>query len=156
MQNLQGIEFKLKSKEQWFCDICGGIIESSKDGMLEWSSNLLDEGGIEAKDFRIVHGGWIKECKGNRAHENVADGHLNWFTGSDGLNALLSISERYSLDTIEFNRIIRRIHLDFYEEGARLIPLAREDHENDIDPYDRGDINQSELLWLIRKYGKDD
>lgn len=154
MQNIQGIKFKLKTKEQWFCDVCGGVIETAKDGMLEWDSLISEEGMIDAKNFRIVHVRSIEGCKNNRSEEHLADGHLHWFTGPNGLNNLLSMYERYTFDPIEFNKIIRRIHVDFYEEGARLSQLARED-SYEIDPYDSGDINQDDLLWLIRKYGNE-
>ncbi|MEK4980831.1 hypothetical protein [Bacillus sp. FSL K6-6540] len=156
MQIIQGmpVNLKLKNKEQWFCDLCGGVIESDKDGMLEWNSYWKDEVGSEADEFRIVHGRWIEGCKSNRSDDNLSDGHLHWFTGPDGLNKLLEMYERYKFEPVEFNKIIRRIHVDYYEEGSRLVPLAREDGDISIDPYDRGDITQSELLWLIRKYGR--
>lgn len=153
MQHIQGMKFKLKTKEQWLCDICGEIIESANDGMLEWDSYMSEDGKVDAKNFRIVHGRWLKRCN-NGSKDHLADGHLHWYTGPDGLNQLLSMYGRYNFDPIEFNRIIRRIHVDFYEEGARLAQLARED-SYDIDPYDTGDINQADLLWLIRRYGKE-
>ncbi len=153
MHQYEHIQFKLKNKEQWFCDACGGIIQSDKDGMLEWESQISIEGAIDAKNFRIVHGRWVDGCIKNRSDENLSDGHLHWFTGPDGLNKLLSMFVRFNLDNVEFTRIIRRIHIDHYEEGARLLPLAREDGEYDLDPYDEGDIPQSDLLWLIKKYG---
>lgn len=152
-QSVQGMNFKLKTKEQWFCDICGGVIESANDGMLEWDSYVSEEGKSNAENFRIVHGRWLKGCN-NGSTDHLADGHLHWYTGPDGLSQLLSMPVRFNLDTVEFNRIIRRIHIDYYEEGARLLPLAQENEGFDPDPYDEGDISQSDLLWLIRKYGK--
>jgi hypothetical protein len=147
------LKLKLQLKRQWFCDYCGEIIKTAKDGMLEWDSYLDEERGLTAENFRIVHGRWVKGCIKNRSDDNLADGHLHWYTGPDGLSELLSIQRRYSLDTERFNNIIRRFHVDFFEEAIQYLPLAREDGENEIDPYDVGELTQEEIKWLIRKYG---
>lgn len=41
--DLKDLKLKLEPKKQWFCNYCGEIIQSEKDGMLEWDSFLPDE-----------------------------------------------------------------------------------------------------------------
>jgi hypothetical protein len=145
---------KLKIKEQWFCDYCGEIIESDKDGMLEWDTFLEGEREYTAENFRIVHHRRVKNCRPKHADDHLADGHLHWYTGPYGLSELLSIQTRYKLDIVKFNNIIRRLHVDLYEEAKEYIQQAKEDGYYEIDPYDIGDLSERDMIWLIRKYGK--
>lgn len=147
------LTLKLKIKEQWYCDNCGEIIESDKDGMLEWDS-LVDTEGPNAKNFRIVHhitSG--RKCQTpSHSRRNLSDGHLHWYTGSNGLSELLDMYERYKVIPTELNTIIRRLHVDYFEEARPYMNRAREDgHE--FDPYDVGDYTKEELIFLIKKYG---
>lgn len=151
--DLKDLKLKLEPKKQWFCDFCGGIIQTEKDGMLEWDSFLPDEREYTAENFRIVHHRAVEKCRPKHADKYLADGHLHWYTGPDGLSELLDISIRYKLDQAKFNNIIRRLHVDYFEEGITYLPAAREDGEHEIDPYDKGDLSQRDLIWLIRKYG---
>lgn len=153
-EELEELKLKLEVKKQWYCDYCGEIIQSDKEGMLEWDTFLEGEREFTAENFRIVHHRRVKNCRPKHADDHLSDGHLHWYTSSaDGLNELLSIAERHTLDTVKFNAIIRRLHVDYYEEGIKYLPLAREDGEHEMDPYDSGDLTQANLRSLIRKYG---
>lgn len=143
---------KLKVKEQWICDVCGKVIESDRDGMLEWDKYFIENDEIAQDNFRIVHGRWIVGCKDNRSKNKLADGHLHWFTGSDGLNKILSMLQRPNLDQAGLIEIIKRLHVDYYEEARTLFGIAIEDEYFD---YDDGEhIPQDDLIRLIRKYSE--
>ena len=151
-QDIKKVKTKLEVKKQWVCDLCGGVIESDKDGMLEWDKYFIDDREIAQDNFRIVHGRWIKGCGGNRPTDKLADGHLHWYTGADGLNKLLEMLKRPNLDMDSLLEIVRRLHVDFYEEARSFIGIAREVENLD---YDDGDyIPQDDLIRLIRKYGE--
>ncbi|MFB7142749.1 MULTISPECIES: hypothetical protein [Terrabacteria group] len=154
MSEIRELDLKLELKKQWYCDYCGEIIESDKDGMLEWDSFLPEDGrDFSADNFRIVHHRAVKKCRPKKADTYLSDGHLHWYTGSKGLSELLSIQSRYTLDTLKFHKIIRRLHVDYYEEAISYLPQAFEDGEYEIDSSGDGDISEENLKWLIRKYG---
>ncbi|KML07133.1 hypothetical protein [Rossellomorea marisflavi] len=154
-EGIKSLNLELDVKSQWYCDFCGEVIDSAKDGMLEWDSFVLEEGReFTAENFRIVHHRAVKDCRPPHADKNLSDGHLHWYTGPHGLSDLLDIETRHRLDTIKFHNIIRRLHVDYYEEARTYLPQAREDGYNEIDPYDLGDISEHYLKWLIKKYGK--
>ncbi|USK27370.1 hypothetical protein LIT32_18045 [Bacillus sp. CMF21] len=155
MSEIKELDLKLELKKQWYCDYCGEVIESDKDGMLEWDSFLPeDDREFSADNFRIVHRRDIKNCRSKHADDYLSDGHLHWYTGSQGLSELLSIQAKHSLETIKFHNIIRRLHVDYYEEAISLLPKALEDGEYNIDPAGDGDISLTNLQWLIKTYGK--
>lgn len=152
---LEELNLRLKQKQQWYCDTCGEIILSDNDGMLEWDSSMdSEEECINAKHFRIVHhitsGNRCQTQRGQRS--NLSDGHLNWYTGSQGLSNLLDLYERNKVNPTELNTIIRRLHVDYFEEARPYMYQAREDGYG-FDPYDIGDYSQEELIFLIKKYG---
>ncbi|WP_339782850.1 hypothetical protein NSQ38_15715 [Paenibacillus sp. FSL R7-0313] len=139
---------RLEIKKQWVCDVCNGIIRSDKDGMLEWDKVYKSS---TQNNFRIVHGRWTKQCLENRSKDNLADGHLHWYTGPDGLNKLLGKLLEHGVGKYSLVKIIRRLHVDLYEEALMVLPFAIEDgYEVDEDGY----IPNGDLDWLIRKYGK--
>ena len=142
--------------EQWYCDGCGEIIEHPEDGMLEWKSFITENpNDITAKDFRIVHGDWIKSCKKVRYDgTDLSDGHLDWFLGNDGLGKLLTFFFENNLNPKELAIIIKRLQIRYYEEARTYIHLAHADDDHGIDPYDIGDINESDAVYLIRKYAR--
>lgn len=148
---------KLKPLLQWYCDSCGEVIESPEDGMLEWKSFLHDDSeGYNAKDFRIVHGDWIKVCRKKRYEQvDLSDGHLEWFLGYDGLNRLLTYNFMKNLDAKKLATIIKRLHIKYFEEARTYIPLAHSEGYNEMDPYNIGDINQGDSVSLIRKYSSE-
>jgi len=154
-EEVKELDLNLELKKQWYCDYCGEVIESDKEGMLEWDSFLPEDGReFTAENFRIVHHRRIKNCRPRHADDHLSDGHLHWYTGSQGLSELLSIQARYTLDTLKFQKIIRRLHVDYYEEAISYLPQAIQDGNYEIDPYENGDISETNLKWLIRTYGR--
>ncbi|GIP63351.1 hypothetical protein J32TS6_19060 [Virgibacillus pantothenticus] len=151
-------KIKLKQKEQWYCDSCGEIINSAKEGMLEWdclTDDEIGEDGLNTKNFRIVHhkgSSSFKHCQTSNTVYNFCDGHLNWYTYSNGLSELLSFYN-HKVDSQELNEIIRRLHVDFYEEARIYIDKALEDGY-EYDPYQTGHYSDEELLNLIEKYAE--
>jgi hypothetical protein len=153
--SLEQLNLILKQKEQWYCDRCGEIIQSDKDGMLEWDSSIEPEEEVRtAKNFRIVHHITTGlDCQTPRqSRRNLSDGHLHWYTGSGGLSELLDLYERNKVNPTELNTIIRRLHVDLYEEARPYMQKAKEDGYS-YDPHDVGDYSQQELVELIFKYG---
>lgn len=156
LQALEEEEFiqslELKPKEQWYCDFCGGIINSADDGMLEWDK-IFEEEGIKAQNFRIVHHRSIKECtRPKEADAKLADMHLYRFTGDHGLSDLINLGILNKVDNFELGTIIRRIHVKYYEEAWRLLPLALEDGHYEVNSNEDGNVTEDVLKWLIKKY----
>ena len=142
--------------KQWICDNCGELIENPDRGWLEWytSGSILDKRG-----FRIVHD--HDRCMYD-SHELFKDGksnsdmHLVDFLGPDGLVKLTNLLEKETSESIaEIVEIIKRLHVPFYEEGRIYLPLAWGDEKHHIDPYQIGDLSQSDLEELLRAYRKD-
>ncbi|MDY7044050.1 hypothetical protein RVS70_07500 [Virgibacillus sp. M23] len=152
-------KIKLKQKQQWYCDVCGEIINTAKEGMLEWDSFLEEEtgaAGYTAKNFRIIHhkkSSPFKYCQTKSSDVSLSDGHLHWFIGSDGLSKLLNLYDYNIVDHQELNEIIRRLHVDYYEEARPYMGIANEDQQS-FDPYQVGDYSQADLLALINIYAE--
>ncbi|MEK3796127.1 hypothetical protein MKX42_30760 [Paenibacillus sp. FSL R7-0204] len=144
------LTLKLGIKSQWVCDLCSRVIESDKDGMLEWDSYFIEDDKIVRENFRIVHGRWMQGCSKNRPTDKLADGHLHWYTGSDGLHKSLEMLKRPNLNIDEFLEITKRLHVDYYEEARQLFDIARENADFD---YEEEHVPEEELIRLIRKYG---
>jgi len=133
--------------KQWYCDYCGDVIKSPEDGMLEW-----DNIELTASNYRIVHGKWIGSCRKARNQQNLSDNHLKHFLGSDGLMNLLTHFYRYNLkDELELIEIIKRLHIQYYEEGKVLLEANRE-LEPHLDPYGIGELYHHDLTYLIGRY----
>ena len=141
------LKTKIEPLKQWYCDYCGELIESPEDGMLEWDTNEK----LEAKNYRIVHGRWLKTCNVGKDDTHLSDGHLHWFLGDDGLINLLAHYHRYIVNFKEVNEIIRRLHIEYYEEARMYVQYAQEDGL-EIDPYSIGDLSRRDMEFLIRKY----
>lgn len=140
----ENVNNSLRPLEQWYCDVCGEVIEKVEDGWLEWYKERLNDGSFgKEKEYRIVH--HDKSCmyNSNRLYKDNkmnADMHLHGFVGPDGLVSLLS---KIQFDDVENNRelveIIRRLHVPFYEEARQYHDIAQElgyfDGENEITRY---------------------
>lgn len=149
------LNLKLEVKKQWFCDYCGEIIKSDKDGTLEWDAYPNDNLEMIGENFRIVHNSDIETCKPRSKEDNLSDLSLHFLTGSEGLSNLLRYQATHKIDDLlKFQKIIRRLHVDYYEEAIKYLPQALEDEEYDIDPDELGDISENNLKWLIKTYGK--
>lgn len=144
--------------KQWICDTCGQIIESPEHGWLEWRQ---DE-NHKAFDFRIVHHvvhspyGPDGDCYQSDELHN----HLTRFVGEDGLAYLLNfldpghhISPDYTgprvSDMRGFVELIRRLHMQYYEEARQFFDKASYDgFFRDVNI-----LNPKELKVIIKTYG---
>ena len=153
--------------EQWTCDTCGEVIETARDGYLEWLHGGIDD-LFTAHGFRIVHhsprspGQPHGNCYRYSNYPNRQDLHLDAFVGADGLGTLLSLlapaqgddsTRMKARDPNEAVEVIRRLHLPHYEEARRYFETARADgFLVDSDP--AAWFWQQNLLTIIRRYGE--
>jgi len=137
---------KLKPLGQWYCDVCGQIIEKPEDGYVVWGRD--EENRRLETGFKIIH---QRRCDKGRLPSSSA---LSEFLGQDGLNKLLGMflsngpiralvsrgpSEHSVADMDEFVDFFRRVQTRYYEE-ARCYFQKQEllDHfsdSNEIQPY---------------------
>lgn len=139
---------KLDPLTQFVCDTCGDVIESPKEGWLEW----LSSAGKGAHGFRIVHhvGTSGNRCARYGDRSDVADGHLGWFTGERAMPELLRFIDVGPLledeyrgprvkDLREWVELTRRLTIPHYEEARLYWDQAREDGmfdgANEVSPY---------------------
>lgn len=112
----------LKPLEQWYCDVCHGVIENPADGFVIWNHDK----DFKAYDFKIIHAGKcdIKTYPSSRP--------LPDFLGPNGVAYLLhhlshgpikdNLGQEDSIrikDMREFIDLFRRVQTPYYEE-ARL------------------------------------
>ena len=115
---------ELEPLKQWYCDACGGIIESADDGWLEWLP--YSEETNDSYGFRIVHNDsacmYGQDMKLIRDPRIVRDNHLSYFLGADGLVYLLHIMEHETTHkSPALIDIIKRLQIPYYEEGRRYL-----------------------------------
>jgi hypothetical protein len=110
----------LKPLEEWYCDVCGDVIQKIDEGYVFFK---YDENHL-AYDFIVAH-----QCKCDR-DKSTASLPLNQFLGARGVNTLLSFlslgpikfhlgQERGSgvKDIDEFVDLFRRMQVPYYEEA---------------------------------------
>lgn len=73
--------------------------------------------------------------------------------GIPDLRVYLIFKHKYKLDLLEFDEIIRRLHVDYYEEARKYFAISR-NNGDEHDVYEIGDYSQDSLKSIIRKYGK--
>ncbi len=154
--------------EQWYCDNCGEVIQSAREGYLEW----LNDG--KAHSFKIVHhapasprrpGGG--DCYHYTRHRHRRDINLDSFVGPAGMARLLSFLDVGPIhdpdaehspqvqNMREFAELMRRLTIPYYEEALRYWSRA------DADDY-FGGANEvwiylpDTLRTLIERYGEED
>ena len=113
----------LKPLEQWYCDVCGEVIEKPEDGYVLWGHT---KGEIHLETgFKIIH---QSRCDNDRLPNSS---HLPDFLGQDGLNKLLGqflsigpIQAHLSgpsgprvADIDEFVDFFRRLQVPYYEQA---------------------------------------
>lgn len=108
-----------ESYEKYFiCDSCGKIIDSPKNGWLEWKSVDV----YKYKDFRIVH--HDENCMYNSG--DVSDGSLDEYTNDTGVMRLYeflkSVDNEDAFDNLL--EIIKRITIKDYEPVRKDAHLA--------------------------------
>ncbi len=161
------ITVKLEPLKQWQCDSCGELIESPKDGWLEW---LSDEDHL-AYGFKIVHHLPASPYKDRREegcyhydrHTRRMDTHLDEFLGEDGLAHLLMFLDvgvvdpdskgPWVRDIREFVELTRRLATPYYEEARQYWSRAEAEgyfsDANQVSPYLVGTLKK-----IIEKYGE--
>jgi hypothetical protein len=145
-------KIELEPLKQWYCDHCGEIIDCADNGWLEWLKEI--DGDREDK-FRIVH--HDEKCMYNdknlfRQGYLTRDMHLNHYVGPDGLNNLLEIMTRPGMDQAEVIKIIRRIHVPYYEQSLlyREVAISEGYFSSDPEFY----CNVQDNLDLINRYAE--
>jgi len=154
----------LEPLKQWICDTCGGVIESAKEGWIEW----LEDGDTiwfnSAHGFKIVH--HSQDCFTYPERLGPSDMNLSHYAGEKGYIHLLSFLDlgRYIMkdedykgprvkSMREFVEILRRLTLPYYEEARLYFDQARADDELDIANVDYI-YYPEELKRLIGLYGR--
>ncbi|MBF7125662.1 hypothetical protein ITR00_06255 [Pediococcus pentosaceus] len=100
-----------ESYENYFiCDSCGEVIDSPKNGWLEWKDVDL----YKYKDFRIVH--HSEKCM-YKSSGDVSDGPLAEYTNDTGVMRLYEFLKNVDNDEALNNllEIIKRITIKDYE-----------------------------------------
>lgn len=132
----------LRPLKEWYCDKCGELIKSPKDGYVQFKRTT--EGlskGIAYEDFAIVH-----HYNASPLNYNIkgcyiydADVSLETLLGYNGMVYLLSIldTDAYHLhdfklsmpqDTIrKWDDLFKRLQLPYYEEARRYLDSAIKD-----------------------------
>ncbi|MEK5146696.1 hypothetical protein MKX53_06600 [Psychrobacillus sp. FSL K6-4615] len=125
------LDTRLKPKQQWICDNCGEIIESIGNGCLEWWYKGTDLENSLIEDFRIVH--HDSTCmydpqlifkKGKQAGSMQIEG----LVGESGLVYFLGFDVSLIKNFTDYQEIIRRLHVSYYEEARLYWHLAEEDN----------------------------
>ena len=144
----------LRPLEQWFCDTCGELIESTKHCYVLWRT----DDNNKDYDFRIIH---QSQCDSGGPDSS---GPITDFLGTDGLTKLLtflSLGRLRSTETgndgltvknmDEFVDFFRRVQLPYYEEARTKFGNSNflDDYRdaNEIQPY-----LQTALKRIIEKY----
>lgn len=112
---------KLKPLEQWICDHCGEVIESSREAYVIWHPEDQD-GRLVRSDFRIIHQGRCDD-------ENlISSAPIRDFLGVDGIAYLTSFltlgpalgaSSDRGVNNDQFADFFRRVQVPYYEEARR-------------------------------------
>lgn len=128
---------RLEPGEQWICDVCGGVIEKSEDGYLQWKMN--SDSKIE--EFAIVHhisASPRRTQGGCYLEEPVRDFQLDGFLGVNGVLRLQSLIDpdpfhrgaHYSrINNIQiWLETYRRLYIPYYEEARQYWEQALNDN----------------------------
>lgn len=143
-------KIKLEPLKQWYCDHCGEIIKDVNAGWLEWlkddRTNIEDRFRIVHNDKKCIYNERLLSSKGLR----TKDMHLDHYIGPDGLNNLLEIMLRPIIDREELVKIIKRLHIPYYEQSLQYRDEAASDGYFSADP----DLycNVEDNLRLIEEY----
>nr|WP_309101668.1 hypothetical protein [Fredinandcohnia onubensis] len=143
-------KIKLEPLKQWKCDKCGAVIDDASNGWLEWLKVIKSE---KEYKFRIVHHDETCMYDDRDMYKNgylTRDMHLDHYLGPDGLNNLLEIILRPGVEQQEVAKIIRRLHIPFYEQSLLYRDEAYADgyFSSDPDYY----CNVEDNLRLIENY----
>ncbi|WP_367599985.1 hypothetical protein AB1O90_04120 [Pediococcus pentosaceus] len=137
-----------ESYEEYFiCDSCGEVIDSPKNGWLEWK----DVDVYKYKEFRIVHHN--KKCM-YKSSGDVSDGSLAEYTNDTGVMRLYGFLKSIDNDEAFDNllEIIKRITIKDYES------VRKDEHSATVHGYIDDSVpgfpSQNEI-GAIKKYQED-
>jgi len=132
----------LKPLEQFICDTCGQVIETVKDGYLEWEHSSRIR-----KNFRIIHATWVSPLGQPKGCFELDAGTKGWghataaledFLTDKGLGRLLEwldpgpyLQPDYDGSTLEslreYAEFFKRLRLPYYEEARHHFAQAVSD-----------------------------
>jgi hypothetical protein len=155
----------------WFCDTCGGKINSPGEGLIEWYSFNDSAGVLRHSNFRLVHEISASPLKklnlkrkgcefdlfkeGIKLEGNIENQPLAVFIGPDGLMRLLSFIAEGNFPVVEVLRMIKRLHVPGFEIARDFFGAAASEgviRQGTPDAYhDQGDIN-AVLQWLKARH----
>lgn len=122
--------------ETWICDSCGGTIEKSADGWVEWLTVRSESSSPDGRGLRLVHTApsspVVSEnrCQYDGTSEYrkdkaiLKDMPLKHFQGANGLMHLLVFIHTNELPTEEVLEMIKRIHIPGYEHARNHFAQA--------------------------------
>jgi len=129
----------LKPLEQFYCDTCGQIIQTPKEGWFEWiSTNDETTGQSIDKEFRICHHKSKCQIHGTSRRRGCSDVQLTDFLGEIGIINLLCMIDPGPYhspvfkgpsvkDFREFAEVARRLTIPYYEEARQWWTEATND-----------------------------
>lgn len=162
----------LKPLEQFICDECGQVINSPKEGYVEWESGIDKNGKMFARGFRIIHSSQAspmekingKGCFKYDESPYCSDIDLDYFqkTVHQKLFSLLDLGFMHDKnqevgcqisDFREFVDFFKRLTIPYYEEARQYFQEAIEDceisDENEIYLF-----TEENLKRIVQRYDK--
>lgn len=131
----------LKPLEQWQCDECGELIESRRDGTVEYRFGAHP-------DPRIVHNGNVEfgRCQRQPANADILLEDLEGARGAFQMIKALSKSPSWA-------EVARRVLVPYYEEARHYL----EQYAREIgDSVHLEKVTEAELKAIVNRFGGDD
>lgn len=163
----------LKPLEQFICDECGQVINSPKEGYVEWESGLDANKKMFARGFRIVHASHTSPIKkrngegcfkyGKSYHRSDIDleyflkhAHQEMFSLLD-LGFLHDKNKKIGCQISDFSEFVdffKRLTIPYYEEARKYFQEAIEDEEICGDENEIYLFSEENLKKIVQKYNK--
>lgn len=163
----------LKPLEQFICDECGQVINSPKEGYVEWESGTDANGKMFARGFRIVHAAYAsplahKSTEGcykyGRSHYR-SDIDLEYFLkyAHQEMFSLLDLGFLHDKnknigcqisDFSEFVDFFKRLTIPYYEEARQYFQEAMADGEIYGDENEIYLFSEEKLEKIVQKYNR--
>lgn len=138
--------------ECWYCDSCGGTINSPVEGMVEWF-----DPDHKAYGLRLVHhdysaGQEYPTCQSNaRRTRGLCDDHLDKFLGPVGMMRLSKLLLTYSFESPHSVLLMLwRLHVPGYEQARPYFDQAVSD--GIIDSREDAGYTPYEIQLVLEKY----
>lgn len=164
----------LKPLEQFICDECGLVINSPKEGYVEWESGFDDaKGKMFTRGFRIVHAYNASPLK-NKSREGCykyggspyrRDIDLEYFLkyAHQNMFSLLDLGFLHDKDNKigcqisdfrEFVDFFKRLTIPYYEEARQYFEEAIVDGEIAGDENEIYIFSEEKLKSIVQKYDR--